>query len=213
MVVLHAWVSRRQAPAEGSAASAERLWLAYQETEEARLRADLLCRVMQALQKKLDNCHGIQEWADRVAPQFSSASMSEGLAIVFRKHVEQVAALLCGAKDTARRLLAFALPFHIVLRTRALLISGANLASDPVLLALRSDLERLGGGTSEALREELQQLCNATQGSTAGVGAPRSSPAKAGRAAADAAKSAATSGDREAKRARPSALAATMDGP
>merc|ERR1719433_1659669 len=201
MVVLHAWVSRRQAPAEGSAASAERLWLAYQETEEARLRADLLCRVMQALQKKLDNCHGIQEWADRVTAQFSSAPMFEGLATVFRKHVEQVAALLCGAKDTARRLLAFALPFHIVLRTRSLLTSGANLASDPVLPALRGDLERLGGGPSEALREELQQLCNAAQGSTAGVRAAGSAPAKAAGAAAAATEAAAASRDKRAKEA------------
>merc|ERR1719433_417402 len=201
MVVLHAWVSRRQAPGDGGAASAERLWLAYQQCSRARLRADLLCRVMQALQAKLDKSHGIQEWADRVTAQFSSAPMFEGLASEFRRHVEQVAALLCGVKDTARRLLAFALPFHIVLRTRSLLTSGANLASDPVLPALRGDLERLGGGTSEALREELRQLCEATQGSTAAVGAPGSAPAKATGAAAAATEAAAASRDKRAKEA------------
>jgi len=173
VVVLHSWVARRQQvsaagccdgtlmPAMTAAALAERTVMSTRETEEARVRVELLCGILQKLGASLDQGREgqrVRVWADRMASRVAAALMSEGLAEELTRHVEQVATLLRRFEETAGRLLAFALPFNVALRARALRGSGTDPSTDPILQTLQSELLRLHCNIPPALREELQHL-------------------------------------------------------
>lgn len=150
VVVLHSWVARRQqvsasSESETAAAVAERALMSTRETEEARVRVELLCGILQKLGASLDQGREgqrVRVWADRMASRVAAALMSEGLAEELTRHVGQVATLLRRFEETAGRLLAFALPFNVALRARALRGSGTDPSSDPVLQRLQSELLR-----------------------------------------------------------------------
>jgi len=209
LVDLHAWVCRQgdaclaeletkpgvadeeaPLPARRGAAAEEgqreRAWLAVQETDEARLRAEMLCSITQELQERL--ALGWQprfrRWSEHTAKQLRADPALEVLVSDFQRHVEQVASLLDGFRYAGQKLLAFALPIHICLRARALRARGRRVDEDSMLLVLSDQLTQLGCNVPKPLHDELVLLgCAATAIGTPGHAAlpppATSSPAPA----------------------------------